>query len=206
MFQYIAIGAGFAFAAAAQPGPLQAFLLSRVAVAGWKRTLPAALAPLISDGPIALLVLLLLHNVARGFESFLKGAGGIVLLFFAFRTFLDWRRANQKTEQPVPSAPRTLLHAVAVNAVNPGPYIGWSLVLGPLVLEAWAQNPVHAVALVFSFYLVIVGSLALFIVLLGTTKYLGPRGRRGLLLAASFVLAGIGIYSLISAFSLSRGA
>ena len=174
MLQYIAIGAGFAFAAAAQPGPLQAFLLSRVAVAGWKRTLPAALAPLISDGPIALLVLLLLHNVARGFESFLKGAGGIVLLYFAARTFLDWRRANLETEQPVPSAPRTLFHAVAVNIVNPGPYIGWSLVLGPLVLEAWAQNPGHSIALIFSFYVVMVGSLALFIVLLGTTKYLSP--------------------------------
>jgi threonine/homoserine/homoserine lactone efflux protein len=206
MFEYIVIGAGFAFAAAAQPGPLQVFLLSRVAVAGWKRTLPAALAPLISDGPIALLVLLLLHNVARGFESFLKGVGGIVLLYFAARTFLDWRRANQETEQPVPSAPRTLFHACAVNIVNPGPYIGWSLVLGPLVLEAWAQNPGHSIALILSFYVVMVGSLALFIVLLGTTKYLGPRGRRGLLLAASFVLAGIGIYSIYSAFSLQRGA
>jgi threonine/homoserine/homoserine lactone efflux protein len=206
MFQYIAIGAGFAFAAAAQPGPLQVFLLSRVAAAGWRRTLPAALAPLISDGPIALLVLLLLHNVARGFESFLKGAGGIVLLYFAARTFLDWRRANQETEQPGPSAPRTLFHAVAVNIVNPGPYIGWSLVLGPLVQESWAQNPGYSIALIFSFYFVMIGSLALFIVLLGTTKYLGPRGRRRLLLAASFVLAGIGIYSIYSAFALQHGA
>jgi threonine/homoserine/homoserine lactone efflux protein len=206
MFQYIAIGAGFAFAAAAQPGPLQVFLLSRVAAAGWRRTLPAALAPLISDGPIALLVLLLLHNVARGFESFLKGAGGIVVLYFAARTFLDWRRANQETEQPGPSAPRTLFHAVAVNIVNPGPYIGWSLVLGPLVQESWAQNPGYSIALIFSFYFVMIGSLALFIVLLGTTKYLGPRGRRGLLLAASFVLAGIGIYSIYSAFALQHGA
>lgn len=206
MFHYIAIGAGFAFAAAAQPGPFQAFLLSRVTVAGWKRTLPAALAPLISDGPIALLVLLLLHNVARGFESFLKGAGGIVLLYFAVRTFLDWRRANQEVETPVPSAPRTLFHAVAVNIVNPGPYIGWSLILGPLVLEAWAQNPLHSMALIISFYIVMVGSLALFIVLLGTTTYLGPRGRQWLLFAASLVLAGLGIYSLYSAFLLQRGA
>jgi len=49
MVEYIIIAAGFAFAAAAQPGPLQAFLLSRVVSAGWKQTLPAAFAPLISD-------------------------------------------------------------------------------------------------------------------------------------------------------------
>jgi threonine/homoserine/homoserine lactone efflux protein len=149
---------------------------------------------------------LLLHNVARGFESFLKGVGGIVLLYFAARTFLDSRRANQEVEKHVSSAPRTLFHAVAVNIVNPGSYIGWSLVLGPLVLEAWAQNPGHSIALITSFYVVMVGSLALFIILLGTTKYLGPRGRQWLLLAASFVLSGLGIYSLYSAFLLQRGA
>ena len=44
MFELMLIGGGFAFAAAVQPGPLQAFLLARVAADGWKRTLPAALA------------------------------------------------------------------------------------------------------------------------------------------------------------------
>ena len=77
MLEYIVIGGGFAFAAAAQPGPLQAFLISRVAADGWRRTLPAAFAPLVSDGPIAVVVLTLLHQVARGFESCLKGVGGI---------------------------------------------------------------------------------------------------------------------------------
>ncbi len=201
MFEYVVIGAGFAFAAAVQPGPLQAFLLSRVAVAGWRRTLPAALAPLLSDGPIALLMLTLLHHVARGFESFLKGAGGIVLLYFAAKTFLEWWRAQHGTEQSPPSAPRTLLHAVGVNVVNPGPYVAWSFILGPLTLEAWTEAPLYAVALIATFYVVMVVSLALLIVLMGTTTFLGPRGRRALLLAASFVLAGIAVYSLFSAVS-----
>lgn len=63
MFEFILIGSGFAFAAAIQPGPLQAFLLSSVAQKGYKRTLPASLAPLLSGGPIALLVLLVLNRV-----------------------------------------------------------------------------------------------------------------------------------------------
>jgi len=57
VLSWILLGAGFAFAAAIQPGPLQAFLVSRVLRHGWKRTLPAALSPLLSDGPIALLTL-----------------------------------------------------------------------------------------------------------------------------------------------------
>ena len=201
MLKYILIGGGFAFAAAVQPGPLQAFLLSRVASAGWRRTLPAALAPVISDGPIALLVLTVLHRVAGGFERFLQGAGGIVLLYFAATTFLEWRRAELGAALEGASPPRTLLQAVAVNIVNPNPYIGWSLVLGPLALEAWAEAPANAVALVGSFYVVIVLSLAAFILLVGATSFLGPRGRRALLLASSIVLAGIGVYSLVSLLS-----
>lgn len=47
LLEYIFVGGSLAFAAAAQPGPLQAFLLSRVAAVGWKRTLPASLAPIV---------------------------------------------------------------------------------------------------------------------------------------------------------------
>ena len=60
---------GFAFAAALQPGPLQAYLLASVAQRGWKRTLPAALSPLLSDGPIILVVLLVLTRLPDSFRS-----------------------------------------------------------------------------------------------------------------------------------------
>jgi threonine/homoserine/homoserine lactone efflux protein len=199
MLELILIGGSFAFAAAMQPGPLQAFLLARVAADGWRRTLPAALAPVISDGPIAVFVLLVLHNVARGFESTLRGIGGLVFAFFAARALSDWWNAGEESENSSQSAPRTLAQAVAVNIVNPGPYLGWSLVLGPLTLEAWARSPVHAIALVGSFYVVMVTSLSLFILLLGTTSFLGYRGRQTLLLVSAFALAGISVYSLWSA-------
>ena len=200
MLKYILIGSGFAFAAAAQPGPLQAFYLSRVASGGWRKTLPASLAPVISDGPIAVLILLVLHRLPEGFENYLKAAGGFLLLYFAGKTFLEWRRGNEGKGKETQSAPRTLVQAVAVNAVNPGPYLGWSLVLGPAFLEAWQQTPAYAVALVTAFYVTMVVSLALFILLLGTTSFLGPSGRRGLLLMASMALGALGIFQLVSAF------
>ena len=200
MIEAILVGGGFAFAAVVQPGPLQAFLLSRVATVGWRRTLPAAFAPLISDGPIAVLVLTVLHTVARGFESLLRGIGGAVFLCFAIKIFLEWRNAATGETAAAPSAPRTLGQAVVVNLLNPGPYLGWSLVLGPMMLEAWTEHPLHAVALVISFYTVIVGGLALFILLVGTTSALGPRGRQGLLLASSIALAAIAVFSFWSAF------
>jgi threonine/homoserine/homoserine lactone efflux protein len=199
VLELVLIGGGFAFAAAAQPGPLQAFLIARVAADGWRRTLPAALAPVISDIPIAFLVLTVLHHVARGLENILRGIGGVVFLYFAVTTFLEWRRAYQGETAEPQSSPRTLLQAVGVNLVNPGPYLGWSLILGPLALEAWAESPLLAVALVTSFYVTMVASLAVFILLLGTTSYLGPRGRSALMLASSIALAAIALCSFWSA-------
>jgi threonine/homoserine/homoserine lactone efflux protein len=201
MLESVMVGAGFAFAAAAQPGPLQAFLLARVAAAGWRRTLPAAAAPLISDGPIALLALVLLRTLAQGLVSALRVAGGVVLLLFAIRSYQAWRQSRQGIGLEAPSAPRTLLAAVGVNVVNPGPYLGWTLVLGPLAIESWAEAPAKAVALVLSFYVVVVLCLVLFILAVGTTSILGPRFRRALLLASSVALASLGLYSLYAAFA-----
>jgi len=198
MLKYLLIGAGFAFAAAAQPGPLQAFLLSRVAAVGWRRTLPAALAPLISDGPIAALVLLVLQRVPAGFEKVLQVGGGCVLLAFAASTFVTWRKARAGEQSAQTSVPGTLLQAVGVNAVNPGPWLGWSLILGPLAVEAWRSSPVSAGILILAFYVTMVMSLLAFIVLVGATSMLGPRGRGALLLLAAVVLAVLGILQLIN--------
>lgn len=54
MIPYVVFGLTYGFACAVQPGPFQAYLVSLALAHGWRRALPAALAPLLSDGPIAL--------------------------------------------------------------------------------------------------------------------------------------------------------
>jgi hypothetical protein len=49
LIEYILVGGSLGFAAAIQPGLLQAFLISGVAATGWKRSLPACIAPIISE-------------------------------------------------------------------------------------------------------------------------------------------------------------
>lgn len=198
MLKYFTLGCGFAFAAAVQPGPLLAFLFSRVTISGWRRTLPAALAPVISDGPIAILVLIVLNRFGGDFVNILKFAGGILLLYFAGKTLSVWRREKTGTATEAPSAPKTLFQAVAVNLVNPGPYLGWSLVLGPLTIEAWNQSYGHAITLVTTFYVSMVLFLSIIIFFFGTTSLLGPRGKRNLTLTSSAALAGIGVYQILS--------
>jgi len=200
MIENILFGSSYAFACAIQPGPLQAFLLSQVALKGWRRTLPAAFAPILSDGPIAVLVLLVLRRLPVGMERFLQAAGGFLLLYLAWAAF---SQTGTKTGEPhveEDSTPRTVLQAVAVNILNPNPYLGWTLVLGPKMLSAWAQSRGHAVALAASFYGTMVLTLAAIILLFGATRFLGTRSRRVLLVLSASALALLGIFQLVSAW------
>jgi len=197
MLESLALGGGFAFAAVVQPGPLQAYLLSQVAARGWRRTLPAALAPLFSDIPIALLVLLVLGQLSVGAQQALRAAGGVLLLYLAWSAYRQWRR-------PGPAAaggsgrPRTVAQAVLVNLLNPNPYLGWALVLGPNAVAAWHHAPADAIGLIVAFYTVLVAGLAAFIVAAGSARFLGPAGRRLLLLLSAAALAALGVYQLVA--------
>jgi threonine/homoserine/homoserine lactone efflux protein len=198
VLKHLLLGGGFAFAAAIQPGPLQAFLVARAAATGWRRTVPACFSPLLSDGPIALVSLLLLNQLPQSSQSLLRAAGGLLLLYLAGVAFLQWRRPAG----PVPgrSAPRTLLEATLVNLLNPNPYLGWSLVLGPAVLAAWRESSTCALALVAAFYGTMCFTLAALVLLAGS-RFLGPRAQRALVAVSAAVLAGLGVSLLVGALT-----
>jgi len=197
MLKHIAIGGGLAFAAAVQPGPLQAYLLSRVAAIGWRRTLPASLAPLLSDGPIALLALLILGRLSPVAQAVLRTAGGVLLLYLAQRAFRNWRANGPDSQEKREKAPRTLLEATLVNILNPNPYLGWSLVLGPVVVAAWRESPGEGVAVVVAFYATMVTMLAASIFAFGSARLLGRKLQRILLLVSALILASLGVYQLV---------
>ncbi|MBD3163423.1 MAG: hypothetical protein GF346_13105 [Candidatus Eisenbacteria bacterium] len=196
MLEPIAFGASLAFAAAVQPGPLQAYLFSRVVSLGWRRTLPASFSPLLSDGPIALLALLVLGRLSPTTQSVLRGAGGLLLLYLAYGAFRQWRRPVADPLARKGKVPGTLLEAALVNLVNPNPYLGWTLILGPAVIAAWRESPERGVAVVAAFYTVMVTMLAVLIVAFGSARVLGARFQRALLLLSVLILAGLGAYQL----------
>ncbi|MFH1277091.1 MAG: LysE family transporter [Candidatus Eisenbacteria bacterium] len=200
MLKYILIGAGLGFSAGVQPGPLQAYLLSRVASIGWRRTLPASLAPLLSDGPIALLALLVLGRLTPAMQGFLRAAGGLLLLYLAWRTFRQWRRPLSLASEMEGKTPKTIFEAALVNLLNPNPYLGWALVLGPLVVAAWRETPMNGVAVVAAFYATIVAMLAASILAFGSARSLGPKVQRTLLPVSALILAGLGIYQSVVGF------
>jgi threonine/homoserine/homoserine lactone efflux protein len=200
VLERLLLGGGLGLAAGLQPGPMLAFLLARAAAEGWRRTLAACLAPLLSDGPIALVAVLLLSRLGPSFQVVLQGAGGVLLLYFAAIGFRQWRRPAGPSSGG--SAPRTVVEAAFVNLLNPNPYLGWSLVLGPTLLAAWRESAVHAFAFVLAFYGTMCGTMAAFVLLVGTAGLLAPSARRGLALIGTALLAVLGAFLL--AGSLAR--
>ena len=199
MLEYLLIGCGFAFAAAIQPGPLQVFLLSSVVQKGWQRTLPACFAPLLSDGPIALFAILVLNRIPETMSRILQAAGGIFLIYLAWASYKQWKQQTATEATTNDLVPRTLMQATTINILNPNPYLGWSLVLGPAVLAAWHQSSMSAIVLIIAFYITMVAVLALTIFLFGTTRFLGSSGRRTLILISAATLAMVGVYQLAAA-------
>ena len=198
MLTYLAIGMTFAFAAAVQPGPLQAYIISQTMTHGWRRALPAAFSPLLSDGPIIVLVLLVLSRLPAWLIPAVRCAGGVLLLLFAFLAARTWWRYDVSGTAPAGTRPRSLLGATAVNLMSPGPYLGWSLVMGPLLLKGWREASANGIALLAGFYGVMVLSMAVIIMLAGAARGLGPRANRAMIGCSALALAGLGVWQLWS--------
>jgi threonine/homoserine/homoserine lactone efflux protein len=192
---YLALGLTLGFAASVQPGPLTAYLISQALTSGWRRAIPAAAAPLLSDGPIAVLVLLVLTHVPPALVHWLRVIGGGFLLFLAAGAARSWR-CYVPTSTPAPGDERSLLKAATVNLLNPSAYLGWSLIIGPLLLKAWHEAPARGVALVTAFYGTMIATNAGIVLLFHLTRALGPRVNRVLIGISALGLAGFGFYQL----------
>lgn len=194
------LGITMGFAAAVQPGPTQVYLLSRTLIDGWRRALPLATVFLVSDLPIVALVLLVLRAVPEGATIGLRLAGGPFLLYLA------WRAARSLGEggcSPAAAASpaRTYGKAVAINLLNPNPYLQWSLVMGPLLLQAWKVKPGAGVAVLAAFYGTLVLTTAAIILAFGLVGRLGAGTRRALIGVSAAALAGFGLYQIAAALA-----
>lgn len=195
-------GIGYGFAAAAQPGPFQTYLISQTLRNGLRRTLIAALAPLVSDGPIIALVLLVLSRVPDSLRIILYLAGGMFILYLARGAFLAWRRFDPTAATQAALGQQSLWRAALMNALSPGPYLYWSLVTGPLLLQGWRISPTHGIGFLAGFYITIVATLVAIIVIFSSARQLGPRVNRALIGISAVALAGFGGYQFYQAYHL----
>lgn len=193
---YLLFGITYGFAAAVMPGPLLTYLISQTLDNGWKCTLPAAFSPLLSDIPIAILVLLALSHVPAQLIQILQFAGGFFILYLAISAIKAWRNYDIKNTTSVQSIRQNVLKATMVNLLNPSPYLGWSLVIGPLLLKEWRETPVNGITLLMSFYGIMIISLIGIIMLFAAARNIGPKVNRAMIGISALALACFGFYRL----------
>jgi threonine/homoserine/homoserine lactone efflux protein len=191
-------------AAAAQPGPFQAFLLSLIARDGWRQALPAAFAPLLSDGPILLIVFLALARLPEWLLAGLQIAGGFFLLYLAWGAWRALQR-DPATQDDAPAAGGDVKTSVAkaalMNFLSPSPYIFWATVAGPILLEAWRQAPLFGAAFLMSFYVALIGGLILFVLVFAGAGNIHSRANRVLGALSAAGLLAFGFYQLFTGVS-----
>src|SRR5512135_2295362 len=126
--------------AAASPGPFQTYLVNQTLKKGGVRTLPVAFAPLISDIPIVLVILLLLDQLPDQFLRIVSLAGGVFVLYLSWNLFKGWIRPEKSSTKNTDKTQFTgqkgvrdrlrqssLLRGVIMNSLSPGPYTFWTL-------------------------------------------------------------------------------
>jgi len=196
MWLYLLQGIGYGFAAAAQPGPLQTFIIMQSLTKGWQRALPTAFAPLVSDGPIIALCLLVLRQIPDSFKQILYLLGGAFVLYLAYGAYRSWKNFDTNLSSPQSGAQQSLLKAALVNMLGPGAYIFWSLVTGPILIEGWRESPIFGITFMLGFYITFVLGLILIIFVFGTMQALGQKIRRAMVGISALALFGFGLYQL----------
>jgi threonine/homoserine/homoserine lactone efflux protein len=196
MFTYLLQGLTLGFTAGVQPGPYQTYIIAQTMQNGWRRTLVAALAPLVSDLPIVLLCLFVLTRIPAWLQRGLYLAGGLFVLYLALGAFKQWQNFVPQAASAPNSGQKSLLQAGMMNALSPGPYLFWSLVNGPILLRAWGLSPSLGLAFLLGFYVAILGVNAAIILLFGLAAHSGERVRRALIGLSALALTLFGLYQL----------
>ncbi len=208
MLDAIVPALGFGFVAGVMPGPLQTFLFLQTlqrGAAGGAWILPA---PLISDGPVIAVCVLLLSQAGPQWLRGLSLAGGLLLLYLARESWHALARGDQEIDERLRevaakhTGPALLARAVLINALGPGPWLFWATVMGPMLIQLWRVSAGHGVAFLATFYGTLVSMLAGQLMLFAFARRLGPKIARagtwlGLALLVAFaallILFGMGV-------------
>jgi threonine/homoserine/homoserine lactone efflux protein len=196
MWIYLVQGIGFGFAASAQPGPLQTYVISQALTRGWRRTLVTAFAPLVSDAPIVALCVFVLSRIPAWFERSLNLASGVFILYLALGAYQNWRNFKTDDSPSVSERNQSLFKAALMNVISPGPYLFWSLITGPLLIKGWQEAPAFGISLLIGFYVTFILSLMLIILVFGRLQQLGGRVQRALLGLSAIALLCFGVYQV----------
>ena len=176
------------------PGPMLTLVISQTLRHGIREGVKVALAPLLTDTPIVLACLLFLSVF-----SDMRPALGVISMFGGFYLFyLGLNSIRFKTVDLQEDVdPKSLKKGLMVNFLNPGPYMFWVSIGGPLVIKTSNTSLVAAAAFVIPFYVLLVGSKIVVAIVSGRSRnLLKSRHYTIILRILGLVLMGFGVMFL----------
>ena len=187
-------GSAIGLSAASSPGPFQLYIITETLTKGWRRGATIAFAPLLSDILIVPIILLTLTQLSDTFLQGIQLGGGALLLYMAWNT---WQQLHKPAADPT-DAPKKekngLAWSILMIVLSPGPYLFWTLVNGPLLLEALDKSTLMGLAFLVSFYGSFIGALIGIAILFHQARHMGEKAVRSLLFASLFIFIGFAIY------------
>jgi len=145
------------------PGPIMTLVIFQTLKYGVGEGIKVALAPLVTDAPIVLLTLFLLARISslENVLGVLSVFGGLYLLYLSYESI----RFKGATQTEIAEQPHSMRKGIAVNFLNPSPYMFWMSIGGPLVLKAFQTHIAFSLFFIVPFYGVMVGSKCLLAVI-----------------------------------------
>ena len=133
MNEFFLSALSFGLAAGLKPGPLGVLVIQQTLSRGLPAGVRASLAPLITDGPIIIAALWLLSRFKTIdlFVAALSLVGGAYLLWLSAKML----RINNISLSAKLRSGSSLVTAVKVNFLNPGPYLFWFTVGGSYIVR-----------------------------------------------------------------------
>ncbi len=198
MFYFVSQGLSIAFAAGAQPGPFTSFLIGRTLAQGWRKSIILALTPLVTDVPIILVVLVILKQFPPELIKVIQFIGGLYLLWIAYGSWKLFRsgKASFKPEAAASdgiSPVRTLLQGAVMAWVSPGPYIFWTTINGPLLIQGLNQSIWMGLAFLIGFYGTFIGILTLYILVFDRLRRIDERVTQAIYLLTLIIMVLFGL-------------
>lgn len=188
-------GISFAVLPLSSLSPFKIYVLSQALRQGWRRSLPLALAPLIADIPVILLIWLVLSQLPAWSLNVLRLLGGLFYAYLAYR--LVRRTREPEPEEVLQDVPRrTFREAIVAVWLSPTVYINWSSIGVPALLSYGAESTWYAIGFLAGFYVLWVGGLAAQIFLVGQAGKYSAKVNTVVLVAAALFLAGFGAYQI----------
>jgi len=169
MIASLSAGILLGLSAGLAPGPMLTLVVSQALRHGAGAGIRVAFAPLLTDLPIVALSLAVLAQLA-GYQRVLgviSLVGAALVLYMAYENLRATPPGVEASDRPA----RSLGRGVAVNFLNPHPYLFWLTVGAPTLVDAWGRSAGAAIAFVAGFYVCLVGTKVVVAILAGRTRH-----------------------------------